>query len=138
MEAMIRPCYLVIDRESSSAISTRKLIIETAKFNVITAYSSEEAIETLRKFPALDGIVLDSGMEDMPCSDLVDALKDLRPDVTIVVICTPRNVPCERADLTLDSFDPRKLLALLQTLHPEATAQIEKRNEDLEDKYFKS
>ena len=134
---MIRPCYLVIDRESSSAISTRKLIIETAKFNVITAYSSEEAIETLRKFPALDGIVLDSGMEDMPCPVLVDALKEIRPDITVIVICTPRNVPCERADLSLDSFDPRKLLALVQTLHPEATAQIEKRNEDLENEHFK-
>jgi hypothetical protein len=33
----------------------------------------------------------------------------------------------------LESFDPRKLLALLEKIQPEATAAIEKPNEDLED-----
>lgn len=36
---MIRPCFLVIDREFPGSISTRKLVLETAKFNVLTAYS---------------------------------------------------------------------------------------------------
>lgn len=63
---MTRPCFLVVDREHSGSISTRKLVIETAKFNVITAYSSDEAIDTLRRFPAVSGIVLDAGMKDMP------------------------------------------------------------------------
>ena len=134
---MIRPCYLVIDRETSSGISTRKLIIETAKFNVITAYSSKEAIETLRKFPALDGVVTDAGMEDMPCGDLVKALKNLQPKITVIVVCTPRHSACEHADHVLESFDPRRLLALLEKLQPEATAEIEKRNEDLEENHFK-
>jgi DNA-binding NtrC family response regulator len=134
---MIRPCFLVIDRESSGAISTRKLIIETAKFNVITAYSSPEAIETLKKYPAIDGVVVDSGMYDMPCDDLIVALKKIQPKIPVVVICTPRNVVCAHADHLLESFDPKLLLALLQKLHPEATAIIERRNEDLEDGYFK-
>ena len=47
---MLRPCYLVIDRETSNGISTRRLVIETeAKFNVITAYSSHEAIHDTLK-----------------------------------------------------------------------------------------
>jgi CheY-like chemotaxis protein len=138
MVAMIRPCFLVVDRETSSSISTRKLIIETAKFNVITAYSSAEAIETLKKFPAIDGVVTDSGMTDMPCSDLINALKDMRPDIPVIVICTPRGSQCDRADHVLDSFNPKLLLALLQSLHPDATAKIEKRNEDLEEGYFKT
>jgi CheY-like chemotaxis protein len=81
---MLRPCFLVVDRETSTGISTRKLIIETAKFNVITAYSSQEAIEILRKFPALDGVVTDSGMTDMPCHDLVVALRGGRLHVGIL------------------------------------------------------
>jgi len=137
MDDMIRPCFLVVDRETSSAISTRKLIIETAKFNVITAYSSKEAIETLKKYPALDGVVTDSGMTDMPCSDLIDALKDLQPKIPIVVICTPRGSQCDRADHVLESFNPKALLGLLQSLHPDATAEIEKRNELLEEGYYK-
>jgi len=137
MVAMIRPCFLVVDRETSSSISTRKLVIETAKFNVITAYSSNEAIQTLIKFPAIDGIVADSGMTDMPCSELIDALKQIRSDIPIVIICTPRGTSCDRADHILESFNPKALLGLLQSLHPEATAQIEKQNEDLEEGYFK-
>jgi CheY-like chemotaxis protein len=134
---MIRPCFLVVDRETSSAISTRKLIIETAKFNVVTAYSSNEAIETLQRYPALDGVVADAAMTDISCEELVDALKSLNPNIPIIVVATPRGTPCTRADYTLESFDPRKLLALLQSLFPEATAHIEKRNEALEDRYHK-
>ena len=135
--AMIRPCYLVVDRETSSGISTRKLVIETAKFNVITAYSSVEAIETLKRFPALDGVVTDAGMEDMSSEELVRALKDLNSRIPIIVICTPRQANCALADHNLESFDPKLLLALLEKLQPEATAQIERRNEDLEDMYFR-
>ena len=133
---MIRPCYLVIDRETSSGISTRKLIIETAKFNVVTAYSSKEAIETLRKYPALDGVVMDAGMEDMPTEELIAALKGLQPKITIILVCSPRYAPCKDADYNVESFDPRRLLALLEKLQPEAIAAIEKRNEDLEAAHF--
>jgi DNA-binding response OmpR family regulator len=134
---MIRPCYLVIDRETSSGISTRKLVIETAKFNVITAYASGEAIETLEKFRGLDGVVLDAGMEDMLTDDLIARLRLLQPKITVIVVCTPRSAPCKIADYVLESFDPRKLLALLEKLQPEATAAIEKRNEDLHDLNFR-
>ncbi len=134
---MTRPCFLVVDRESSSSISTRKLVIETAKFNVITAYSSREAIETLKKFPAIDGVVADASMDDMLCSDLVSALKNVVPNIPVIIICTPRGTPCDNADHTLESFDPRLLLGLLQKLQPEAVAKIERRNEELEDQHFK-
>jgi CheY-like chemotaxis protein len=134
---MYRPCFLVVDRESSSAISTRKLIIETAKFNVITAYSSTEAIDTLKRFPALDGVVTDSGMTDMECDTLIASLKAVRKEIPVVVICTPRGTPSKLADHSLETFDPKKLLDLLQKLQPEATAHIERRNEDLEEGYFK-
>jgi DNA-binding NtrC family response regulator len=133
---MLRPCFLVVDRETSTGISTRKLVIETAKFNVITAYSSNEAIESLKKFPALDGIVTDAGMTDMPCHELLKTLKKMKPEITTIVVCTPRGIDCEHADHTLESFDPKRLLDLLEKLHPEAAARIERRNEELENKYY--
>jgi DNA-binding NtrC family response regulator len=133
MKLMIRPCYLVVDRETSNGISTRKLIIETAKFNVITAYSSQEALETLKKYPALDGVVTDSGMADMPCEALVTAIKAQNPKMIVIVVSTPRGGSCDHADHNLESFNPRLLLDLLQKLQPEAAATIERRNEDLED-----
>lgn len=128
---MPRACFLVVDQEYPGSISTRKLVIETAKLNVITAYSSAEAISTLRRYPAVDGVVMDAGMPDMACDDLVTQLKSVRADLPIIVVGRPGSKPCDQADHHLESFEPQKLLALVQKLRPEDTARIEKRNEAL-------
>ncbi len=130
---MVRPCFLVLDREHSGSISTRKLVIETAKFNVITAYSADEAIATLRKFPPMDGIVMDAVSSDIPCEELIRILKEIGPRVPIIAVKSPRaQTGCEDADYVLESFDPSSLLALLKKICPEATAAIEKQNEILD------
>ncbi len=118
---MLRPCFLVIDREHAGSISTRKLVIETAKLNVITAYSGAEALETLGRFPAVDGVVLDAGMPDMRCADLIRSLKQMQPATPVVLIATPLLSFCEGADHVLESFDPARLLALLTRLTPQST-----------------
>ena len=131
MQSMIRPCFLVIDREFPGSISTRKLVIETAKFNVLTAYSGQEALEVFTRYPAVTGIVLDGGLDDIPCGELAAKMKLLQPKTPIIVITTPGFVGCPQADYQLESFDPAKLLEILRSLKPEASAQIEKRNEEL-------
>jgi CheY-like chemotaxis protein len=131
MLCMIRPCFLVIDREFPGSISTRKLVIETAKFNVLTAYSGLEALDVFTRFPAVSGVVLDGGLEDVPCGDLAHKIKLIQPKIPIIVISTPGFTGCPEADYQLESFDPAKLLEILRSLKPEASAQIEKRNEEL-------
>jgi CheY-like chemotaxis protein len=128
---MIRPCFLVIDREFPGSISTRKLVIETAKFNVLTAYSGQEALEVFTRFPAVTGIVLDGGLDDIPCGELAQKIKLLQPNVPIIVIATPGFTGCPQSDYQLESFDPAKLLEILRSLKPEASAEIERRNEEL-------
>jgi response regulator RpfG family c-di-GMP phosphodiesterase len=128
---MTRPCFLVVDREYASSISTRKLVIETAKLNVITAYSSAEAIATLKKFPAVDGVVMDANLHDMPGDDLVVALKAIQPKIVIVAIAGPGRGHCAHADHHLDTFEPARLLELLRQLEPEKSAAIEAKNEAL-------
>jgi CheY-like chemotaxis protein len=131
---MVRPCYLVIDQEFSGSISTRKLVIETAKFNVITAYSGPEALDTLRKFPAVDGIVLDAGIPGMTCEDLVARLKEISNSIPVVVVGSPRFQSCEGADHFVTSFQPVPLLELLQSLQPGPTVAVEERNVELKNK----
>jgi CheY-like chemotaxis protein len=131
MLSMIRPCFLVIDREFPGSISTRKLVIETAKFNVITAYSGQEALEVFTRFPAVNGIVLDGGIDDIPCGELAKKIKLLQPTVPIIVIAAPGFTGCPQSDYQLESFDPAKLLEILRSIRPDAAAQIEKRNEEL-------
>ncbi|MDP9050895.1 MAG: response regulator [Acidobacteriota bacterium] len=128
---MPRPCFLVVDREFSANISTRKLIIETAKFNVITAYSGRESLETAERFPAIDGVVLDAGLRDMPADDVVNTLKKRYPKLPIIVICAPGADDCPAADYHLEFFDPATLLELLQKLRPEETRAIQERNQAL-------
>jgi CheY-like chemotaxis protein len=133
VQPLIRPCFLVVDQEHSGSISTRKLIIETAKFNVITAYSGAEAIQTLKKFPAMDGVVIDAGIADVPCSEAVKQLKAIQRNVIIVAVGRIGHDPCAGADHYLESFDPAKLLKLLQRLQPEKTAMILEIDERLSD-----
>ena len=131
MPVMIRPCFLVIDREFPGSISTRKLVIETAKFNVLTAYSGKEALTIFRRFPSVDGVILDGGLDDVSCDDVASEIKALQPALPIIVIAAPGFEGCPLADYHLESFEPAKLLEILRSIKPKESAEIEKRNEDL-------
>jgi CheY-like chemotaxis protein len=128
---MTRPCFLVVDREFPGSISTRKLVIETAKFNVITAYSGQEALETLRRFPSLDGIVMDGELDDIPSEYLTVELKKIKPKIPVIVICAPGYADCPSADVQLESFQPAKLLEALRKMKPQESDEIEKHDEDI-------
>jgi DNA-binding NtrC family response regulator len=128
---MVRPCYLVIDRQFPGSISTRKLVIETAKFNVVTAYSAHEAVETLAMFPAISGVVLDADIHDMTCEELIEGLRKIKKNIPTIVICGPDGENCPSADYLVESYDPRKLLEALRKIEPERVAEIEREEEKL-------
>jgi CheY-like chemotaxis protein len=128
----LRPCFLVIDREYAGSISTRKLVIETAKLNVITSYSGAESLAMLDKFPNVDGIVMDGGIEDIPCTELALQIKRKFPSVPIVVVAAPGFSGCAYADFQLETFDPAKLLELLKSLTPQASADVQEHTDELD------
>lgn len=127
---MQRPCFLVVDREFAGSISTRKLLIETAKMNVITAYSGAEALELYERFPAISGVVLDASLGDMLAQALIDAIKARAPRLPVIVI-ENANGSCEGADHTVRSFDPAQLLEVLRSLEPDQTKAIDERDAQL-------
>jgi hypothetical protein len=49
----------------------------------------------------------------------------------VIVIAAPGFSGCPEADYYIESFDPAKLLETLRGLKPQASAEIEKRNEEL-------
>lgn len=132
MVDMVRPCFLVMDPEHPGSISTRKLVIETAKFNVITAYSGREAIATLERFPALDGAVLDARATDMPVDTLIERMRLIKQRIPVVVIAAPGIPEPAEANYTLESLNPRALLEVLKEICPEETDEIEQHDRDLE------
>ena len=128
---MMRPCFLVVDREFPGSISTRKLVIETAKFNVLTAYSATEAVELLKRFPAVSGVVIDDGIEGVSTERLVAEMKLLHADLPVVVVAAPGERKCEGADFQVRSFEPAKLLETLRSITPREAEEIERTNERL-------
>ncbi|MFP5228191.1 MAG: response regulator [Acidobacteriota bacterium] len=115
---MIRPCFLVIDKQYPGSISARKLVIETALLNVITAYSAEEAIGTLERFSAVDGIVLDSEVKGMTCHEMIQRLRAIRPEVPIITVSPSGYDPCGEEDFHVSSYDPQDLLLQLNHICP--------------------
>ena len=67
----------------------------------------------------------------MSCGELVQALKKIKAEIPVITICGPGGHPCPTADHELESFDPRRLLDLLQSLLPKEADAIEKREEQL-------
>jgi CheY-like chemotaxis protein len=128
--AMVRPCFLVIDKQYPGSISSRKLVIETAFLNVLTAYSAEEAIQTLVRFPNVDGIVLDTEVQGMGCRQLVDRLRSIRRDVPIITVSPSGYEPCGGEQHHVSSYNPRELLAQVQQICAKESNQAVRESSD--------
>jgi hypothetical protein len=125
---MIRPCYLVLDREYPGSISTRKLVIETAKLNVITAYSPGEAVETLGVFPRVSGVVINGEVAGITCAELVNKLRAVVPGIPMIVTSPNGQHNCGGDVHYVNSLDPKSLLDCLQRLNPSAVKEIVKQD----------
>lgn len=109
-----RLAFLVVEVEPGQALSTRKLLLETAKHNVLTAHSAKEGVHMLRRFPDVDAIAIDAGLKDMECRKMAKELRKINPKAPIVAM-TPRIAnKCDWADRTISSYEPRELLQLLE------------------------
>ena len=113
---MHRPTFLIAENEPPEGISTRKLVLETAKFNVITAYSGAEAIYLFEKFPELDAVVVHSSLEQPSAHQVVEEIRDRDQDILIIFLVASAGQHSRFANHHVSSHEPHDLLALLQTL----------------------
>ncbi len=102
---------LMIESEQPEGISSRKLVVETAKHNVLTAYNPTTGLALLRRFPAVDVVLVHATVLDhLP---LIEEVRTIAPR-TPVIVATPN--PTEiyaGADFTVPSHEPQRLLDLL-------------------------
>jgi len=113
---MVRPIVLMAEMESPEGLSARKLVLETGKFNVITAYSVNEALETLAAFPNVDVLVLHASLcGEMECNDVIAGVKKRAPGMAVIALSPVTSQRFDLADHTISSHEPQELLNLLRT-----------------------
>jgi hypothetical protein len=111
---MARPSFLVAEPEPAQALSTRKLILETAKFNVLTAHSSKEAAEIQEVSPSLSAMVVTA---DLPEAEkLIEDVKKARPGLIVIFLSPNQTERPEGVDHHLSSHDPESLVNLCRDL----------------------
>ena len=113
---MPRPTLLVAEPEPSEALSVRKLVLESAKFNVLTAHSTREALDIFNMFPNISAAVL-VGESVIDCDTVADRIKGTVNDKVPIVFLSARiGGMCRNADHNLLTSEPEKLLDTIREI----------------------
>jgi CheY-like chemotaxis protein len=108
--------FLIIESERTDGLSTRKLLLESAKHNVVTAYSGKEGVEMYKRFPSVDAVCIEAEMNDAKSASVAASIRKINPKIRIVGLSPRLAARCEWADKTIDSHDPHALLEVLQEM----------------------
>ncbi len=120
---MPAPVLLVIEVEQPEGLSTRKLVLETAKFNVITAYSGADGLAYLEQFPNVNAIVVHSRIRDMSFQELLAKIREHEKHYKVCLV-TPDFSNDSMADAAIPSREPEQLLELLRSWTTGVTARV--------------
>jgi CheY-like chemotaxis protein len=105
-----------VESEPAEGLSTRKLLIETAKHNVLTAYSGREGLEMLGRFSQVDGIVFDVTLKDLSFEEFAREVQQKGLKCKTIAL-KHRDRPSEEPRYAAKSIfadDPAGLLKLLE------------------------
>ena len=111
-----RLTFLIVESEPAQGLSTRKLLLETAKHNVLTAYSTGEGVRMFERFPRIDIVAVDGSFGKAACSAMVTSLKEKNSGIRVVAFVPHVGARCDWADKTTDSHDPAGLLKILEEM----------------------
>jgi len=119
----MRLVVLMVEVEQPEGISARKLILEAARHNVITAYTGQGAVDLLRRFPNVDLAVVHTELDDAQFERTVRQLKTVRANLPIVAITPVSGRQPKDVDYVVSSFEPQLLLKLLADRFEAATSE---------------
>jgi hypothetical protein len=110
-----RPTIIVAEPEPGQALSTRKLVLETAKFNVLTAHSTDEALDVFQSFPNAACLIAVQG-ETVDCERVLKFARTIRDDIPLIALSPRQGFKCAPANHHLSSYDPEALVQLMRKL----------------------
>jgi DNA-binding NtrC family response regulator len=120
---LIRPSFIVAEPEPEQALSSRKLLLETFKFNVITAHSAEETVEMVKLFPNSNALIVHCRLPEFDAEKAVAAVKKNAPKMPIIALC-PTERELKWADYIVQSHHPQELLDLVHRLFGDPREQF--------------
>lgn len=109
----MRLIVLMIEVEQPEGLSARKLVLETSKHNVITAYSGAAGIGLFRRFPDVDVLVVHVDICDMPFPQVIQEIRQIRPLIPIIALSPQGHAVLDGVDYVIPSHEPQALLAIL-------------------------
>ena len=112
---MPRPTLLVVEPEPAEAVSVRKLVLETLKFNVLTAHSTREAIELFHLFPNISAAIVASG-DRVDSEEISRKIRSANNKLPVVSLSPHIGAMCSSADYNLSSHEPEELLKTMRSL----------------------
>ncbi len=89
------PTVLCID-DHTYRLAQLEALLEAGGYTVITAGDTESALDLFANNP-VDAVILDCHLLSMRSSDVVAALKYLRPNLPVILLSAFCPVPCSRA-----------------------------------------
>ena len=112
---MPRPTLLVVEPESLQALSVRKLVLETAKFNVLTAHSNREGLDLFHMFPNISAAVV-TMTEPIDAEALTKSIKATTGKVPVIALFSRIGQKCPGADHDVSTLEPQELLDLARSM----------------------
>lgn len=110
---------LMIEAEQPEGLSARKLVVESAKHNVLTAYTADGGLKLLQRFPNVDIVLLHHAvLEQSP--QILSELRAHCGDVPVILASPFAHVTHPEANYVVDSHRPQELLMLLAREFPDA------------------
>ena len=103
---------LMIEEEQPEGLSARKLVVETAKHNVLTAYNADDGIDLLRRFPNIDIVLVHARVLDQR-PDVLAEVKALAPKAPIILASPGAEQSRPEVSYVIDSHQPHQLVTLL-------------------------
>ncbi len=117
---MARLTFLVAEPPPYEGLSTRKLVLETAYYNVLTAYSAQEIGDVLQRFPNVDAVVFHTGLPNVDCESITRYFGIPLKRVPIIAVTSTDNEHVGGATKVISSHDPQLLLATIRSIFGES------------------
>jgi two-component system, OmpR family, response regulator len=95
--------FLIVEA-GQMGLSTRKMILETAGYNVLSAVTGADALAMSKQHPT-DAVLFDLDVHDMPARELLARLKQERPERPIFLLASRPWPPDELKGLVDGVFD---------------------------------